>query len=187
MRINKNDVIKYTIAIVALLSFITLTVYAQTSYNKQKPGLRKIHRIEIYKENGNNHAIIFARGIGKMPQKDQFSAKSKLMAKRAARLDGYRKLLAGINHTMTPRTGVTYIEGFLEGAALYDELENKESGVMEAYVTIFIDVHTDYIKAKNKEGILVEYIDKATYEQEKQKVRFIDKNDWQQWHNANHF
>jgi len=181
MKTNKNNIIGFAILIITFLPLIAFTVYAQKSY---KSALRpnKVHRIEIFKDNGVQHAIIFARGTGKIPPQSQFKAKSKLMAKRAARLDGYRKLLMGVNQAVSPHTGVTYVEGYLKGAALYDERENKEQGVMEAEVALFTDVHPDYIKAKREEGILVEYIDKEKYEKIKQKVNFIDKQEWKNWH-----
>ncbi|MCD6460834.1 hypothetical protein J7L67_09245 [bacterium] len=185
MKTKNNKIFGFISLFITFLPLIALTVYAQKSYKSSlRPNI--IHRIEVYNENNRHHAIIFARGKGKIAEDNKFKAKSRFMAKRAAKLDGYRKLLIGINQSVTPHTGITYVEGFLKGTALYDERENAEKGIIETDVVLFIDLDPDYIKTKRKAGVFIENIDKAKYQKEKNKVQFIDKKEWQNLHTKKH-
>ncbi len=166
-----------------ILSICTVAALAQMTRDQVTKSRRLNQpRLEIYSDHSVTHGILYVTGIGKARAQSNGEAQQRLMALRAARVDGYRNLMRTLHPSnKTVRTGLERINGFLEGATLFDQQYHRQSGTAEATVAYFYQMNDADIHYFEQQGITPSAITQEEYTQRNKQAKTIDQLEWMQW------
>ncbi len=139
--------------------------------------------LEVYPDNDSvMHSILHAKGIGKLPRGNRSSARARLLSKRAAQVDAYRKLLHTLQNNTNPiRTGIIRTDGFLQGVALHDQQYFIKKGFTQVDMILFLETDEYFRTQLQKKGVPVKEITKEEYLRRRFQADTIDEKEWDAW------
>ena len=139
-------------------------------------------RLEIYTNNSISHGILYVTGIGKSKAGSTGEAQQRLMALRAARVNGYRNLVRTLRPANRPiQTGLERIDGFIQGATVFDQRYHRQTGTAEATIAYFYMLDDESIYYLQQQGVEPVTITQEEYTQRNKQTKTIDELEWKQW------
>ncbi|MDX9702036.1 MAG: hypothetical protein RBU23_03225 [Candidatus Auribacterota bacterium] len=166
-----------------LLGICAVAAFAQMSKDQITGSRNSIKAwLEIYDDSSVSHAILYVNGVGRTAPGKTGDAQARLMAFRAARVNGYRNLLRILNSSrVIVRSGIERIEGFLQGTAVFDQNYHHTTGTTTATIAYFFQTDDEEILYLERQGLRPRFITAEEYEQRDKQAQTIDESEWKQW------